>query len=68
MTEEQIWDRNHELFVRENAEKLLAELSREDIAYMKAHPDEDYHFSLGLRVHNRYIHGKKLPDMGFYPG
>lgn len=49
-------------FIKSVAKDVIKGLSEKDKEYMKENPDSyHYHFSLGLYIRNKYIHGKKLP-------
>lgn len=56
-------DKNPEYreFVSRVAKEVYNELSEEEKTYIFEHPSSlQYHFTLGLRIRNQYIHGKEL--------
>lgn len=57
-----------EEFIRNTADKVIAELTQEDKDYLLEHPDPtEHHFGLGLNIRNQFIYGKDLGFPGVLP-
>ena len=55
---------NRKEFIESVAKDVIMGLKEEDKEYMRNNPDPSmYHFTLGMYIRNKYIHGKKLPFM-----
>ena len=59
---------SREEFIKSVANEVIKGLKEEDKAYIRNNPNPSmYHFTLGMHIRNKYIHGKKLPFMVLQP-
>ena len=53
-------------FIKSVAKDVISGLKESDKEYMRNNPEPImYHFTLGLYIRNKYIHGKELPFMSY---